>query len=235
MPLSERSLETLDDIAKVRGAVLEILSRKGYKIHQDSQTKIVAKHPTSAMYWDHEVEIELDSGPAHTSITLKIDHRFSTQYLDKLAQELTKNLPTIQKQVKPLTVPLSAEVNKAILWQNDEVLVNYADAREFIEDITKTLGARVGSKGFLVITSQRVLFACKLGFLAKDYTITYGINLEDIMSVSPSKFGFNDKLIILEKSGQRKHFIKPKINDLIPVISATISERRSQLEAKKDS
>jgi len=234
MPLGELQLETTDDAAKVHGVVLETLVSRHYEVQQDSNTKIVAKYQASSIF-GHEVEVNLDSGQTgNTTITLIIDHRFSAQYLDRLVRELTKSLPNIQKQVKPSTVPLSPEVNKAILWQKDEALVNYIDAQEFIEDKTQTLGARVGHKGFLIVTNQRVIFACKLGFLAKDYAVTYGISLEDVMSISPGKFGFNDKLVILEKSGQHKDFIKPKINDLIPVINATISERRGQLEAKKD-
>jgi len=235
MPLGELQFETTDDAAKVHGAVLETLVRRHYDVRQDSNTKIVAKYKMSSFGFGHDVEVNLDSGhTGNTIITLIIDHRNSAAYLRLFNKELIKSLPNIQKKVKPSTVPLSPEVNKAILWQKDEALVNYIAAQEFIEDKTKTLGARVGHKGFLIVTNQRVIFACKLGFLAKDYGVTYGISLEDVMSISPGKFGFNDKLVILEKSGQHKDFIKPMINDLIPMIKATISERRSQLEARKD-
>ena len=147
-----------------------------------------------------------------------------------------KGLPPLPRSFenKLPNVPLHPEVNKAILWQKDEVFVNWVNAQEFFEDRTQTFGARVGHKGFLVLTNQRIIFACKLGFMASDYAITYGISLEDIMSISPGKFGLNDKLVVLERSGQHRDFIQPKINIFIPLINTTISERRSQLEAKKD-
>jgi len=53
------------------------------------------------------------------------------------------------------------------------------------------------------------------------------------MSVSPGKFGFNDKLIILEKNGQRKDFIKPWIHSLIPSINKVVSEKRNQIQDQK--
>jgi hypothetical protein len=133
----------------------------------------------------------------------------------------------------PTHTALDEKVNKAILWQKDEVYVSCMSCQEFFEDTTQTFGARVGHKGFLVITNQRVLFACKLGFMAKDYGITYGANLEDIVSVSPGKFGFNDKLIILDKNNQRKDFINPNIQSLIPTINSAITERKSYLQAEK--
>jgi len=131
-------------------------------------------------------------------------------------------------------VKLNEEVNKAILWQKNEVLVGHIGCQEFFEDRTQTLGVRLGHHGFLIVTNQRVLFACKLGFMAKDYGIMFGINLENIVSVSPGKFGFNDKLVILDKNGQHRDFIKPKIHSLVPIINEAISERRNQLEAQKE-
>ena len=152
-------------------------------------------------------------------------------FTEKHARKAMANAGTLEEH----TYALNESVNRALLWQADETLVNCADGvSEFFEDRTQTLGVRIGNKGYLIVTNQRVVFACKSGFFAEDYGITYGINLEDVMSVSPGKFGFNDKLIILEKNGQHKDFIKLGINSLIPTINTTISERRNQLEAKRD-
>src|SRR5208337_958842 len=71
----------------------------------------------------------------------------------------------------------AAKAKKAITWQNDERLIGYfGGCKEFFEDRTQALGCRIGQKGFLMVTNHRLLFACKVGWLAKDYAITYAIN-----------------------------------------------------------
>lgn len=96
MPLTESSLVTIDDMAKIREAVLGTLSSKGYKVQQDLQTKIIAKHSFSVMYYPHVVEIDLTSGSGRTTIVLRMDHRYSQIYMSKLTQELTKVLPPVE-------------------------------------------------------------------------------------------------------------------------------------------
>jgi hypothetical protein len=130
-------------------------------------------------------------------------------------------------------VDLDAEVNSAILWQENEFPVGQAACQEFFEARGTMFGAELGHKGFLVVTNQRVLFACKLGRMSKNCGLTYGINLEDIVSASLGKFGFNNKLIILDKTNQRKEFINPSLRLLIPIINSAITDRRNQLLAEK--
>ncbi len=129
---------------------------------------------------------------------------------------------------------LPAEIDSAILWQKDEIYGANIKCKEFFEDKSKTIGASLGHKGFLVVTNQRILFTCKLGFFSKTYGITYGINLEDIMSVSAGKFGFNDKLVILDKNSQHRDFIQPTIQSFIPKINSAISKRKEQLQSQKE-
>lgn len=220
MPLSEKSFETTDDAMKVHEAILDILARKDYKIQQDTRTTIVAKHGFSAKDFAHTVEIDLfpPSEAGKTTVTIRMDHRGSETYLERLVDELITTLPTIQRKARPLSSPLNPEVNRAILWQKDENLVYY------MEDVIS------GQKGVLIVTNQRMLFATKPRFV-KEYGITYGINLEQLTSVSVGQrvVGILDKLAILEQSGRRVEFIKQDINSLIPVINEAISERKNYL------
>ena len=93
---------------------------------------------------------------------------------------------------------------------------------------------RVGHNGFLIVTNQRLLFACKLGILSKEYAVMYGTNLENIVTISHGRFGFNDKLVILENNNEHRDFIHPKIHDIIPAINSAISERKNQIQSQKE-
>jgi len=153
-------------------------------------------------------------------------------------QELEEHKPaTLQSLETCDRIDVDNLVKGAILWQKDEAPYAWLDScQEFIEDKTRAggwFGARVGHKGFVVVTNQRILFACKMGRLAKDYAVTYGIDLEDVMSVSHGRFGFNDKLVILERQGTHRDFIKPKIQSLIPVINTAISLCQEQVQKEK--
>ena len=86
----------------------------------------------------------------------------------------------------------------------------------------------------MIVTNHRILFAGKTGSLSKDYALSYGINLEDVMGVSHGKHGFNDKLVILEKNGHHRDFIKPQIQTLIPTINKMMAKRIDELQALKD-
>ena len=141
------------------------------------------------------------------------------------------NSATIPTAIVPR---LREEVNRAILWQKNEEFLHYVGCKEFFEDRNVAFGARIGHNGYLVVTNQRALFACKLGLLARDYAIMYSANLEDITSVSHGRFGLNDKLIILDKSGQHRDFVNPRIQDFLASINEAISKRKGQIQAEKD-
>ena len=143
------------------------------------------------------------------------------------AEKQTANPPQV-------IVRLGEEVNKAIVWQKDEILIDQWSGKEFFEDRAVAFGARVGHNGCLVVTNQRILFACKVGLLAKDYGIMYSVNLEDITSVCHGRFGINDKLIILDKNGQHRDFVWSGIQSLVPKINSAIPERKRQIQAEKE-
>lgn len=121
----------------------------------------------------------------------------------------------------------------SIVLQENELFLRWKTAQEFFEDKTQTLGARVGKKGFLILTNQRLLFTAKLGFLAKEFGVVYGINLEEVMSVSPGRFGFNKKLVVLHKDGTHRDFVNPNILELIPEINKAIANRKQAIKAEK--
>jgi hypothetical protein len=151
-----------------------------------------------------------------------------------------KLTPLGEKWVEETVLPklsvvafIPEDINKAILWEKEETVLGQAECREFFEDKTVSLGARVGHNGFLLVTNQRLLFVCKLGMLAKEYSIIYGTPLEKIMIVSQGRFGFNDKLVILEVNNQHRDFVHPRIQSLIPIINTAIAERKKQLLTEK--
>ena len=118
----------------------------------------------------------------------------------------------------------------AVYLQEDEAIDrDESDVKEFYEDQRVAIGARVGKKGFLILTNQRVLFACKLGLMAKDYAVAYTSNLEEITSVAPGKFGFNQKLVFFSKGGDHRDFIKPGLHFFGSFMNDAISKRKKEL------
>ena len=151
----------------------------------------------------------------------------------KRINELCSELNATQNGSNPVSM-LPHEIGSVILWQKDEVYVDNIKCKEFIENKTVAFGANIVRNGFLVVTNQRILFTCKLGFMSKTYGITYGINLEDIMSVSAGKVGFNDKLVILDKNSQHRDYVQPSINSFSPKINSAISKRKEHLHSQKE-
>jgi hypothetical protein len=139
---------------------------------------------------------------------------------------------TVLPKLKGVEV-LDEDINKAILWQKDEIPLGQFECKEFFEDRTSSMGARIGHKGTLIVTNQRILFAYKLGRLASENAVMYGTNLENIVTVSHGRFGFNDKLVILEGNNQHRDFVQPNIQWLISTINNAITDRKNQLLAEK--
>jgi hypothetical protein len=110
MPLNRFTLETSIDPEKAREAVIEALDKKGYKVQENSETRIVAKHSFSEMYYPHEVEVSLNSQSGKTIISASIDHRASQIYLSRLSEELGKILPPLPAMVfNPMERPKSQD------------------------------------------------------------------------------------------------------------------------------
>jgi len=110
MPSDRFTLETPVDQQKAKEAVLQALDNRGYRVEEEFEAKIVAKHSFSATYYPHEVEILLDSKPGKTVIAASINHRASQAYLKRLSEELVKVLPPFPARVfNPMEKPSSQE------------------------------------------------------------------------------------------------------------------------------
>jgi hypothetical protein len=110
MPPDRFTLETTVDQQKAKEAVLQALDNRGYRVEEELESKIVAKHSFSAAYYPHEVEILLDPKPGKTVISASINHRASQMYLKRLSEELVKLLPPLPARVfNPMEKPTSQE------------------------------------------------------------------------------------------------------------------------------
>ncbi|PVX25227.1 MAG: hypothetical protein CW691_05235 [Candidatus Bathyarchaeum sp.] len=151
----------------------------------------------------------------------------------KRIRELTVELkPTANEHAN--VSPLPDEVNNGLFWQKDEKYVAHSRCTECFDDPMAMWGAKAGKTGYLVITNQRILFACTIGFRSKTSAIIFGINLEDVFSVSGGKIAFGDKLIILDKNNNYRNFMQGNIHSLIPVINSAISDRKVLIQSEKE-
>jgi len=167
----------------------------------------------------------------------------TNKFCSRCGLNLAEALPngenvTTKPALKPNSIANSTNIGgpaeypwrTAVYLQEDEAVDRYeSDVKEFYEDPKVAIGARVGKKGFLVLTNQRILFACKLGLLAKDYAVAYTSNLEDVTSVAPGKFGFNQKLVIFSKGGDHRDFIKPGLHFFGSFMNDAITKRKKEL------
>ena len=116
-------------------------------------------------------------------------------------------------------------------FQEDEAPFKWMnDCNEYFED--RELGMKLGRKGFLILTNQRLLFASKTEFHPNDYGVTYVTDLKDIVSVSPGKAGRNDKITVTDNNDQANAFTKYYIHALVPLINNAILHRKEHLELK---
>lgn len=106
MPPEKSTVETLVDLQRAKEAVLQALDSRGYRVEEEFDTKIVAKHGFSGAYYPHQVEVAFDPKPASTVITASIDHRAGKTYLKRLIDELAKQLPPLPTRVfNPIEKP----------------------------------------------------------------------------------------------------------------------------------
>jgi len=99
MPVIKSQLVTKQGFQEARDAVLKALASKGYKIEQDLQNQLIAKHPLSATYYAHAVEVYVNAEPDKTTIQALIDHRRSKAYTEELKEEIAKNLQPLPRVV----------------------------------------------------------------------------------------------------------------------------------------
>ncbi len=120
-----------------------------------------------------------------------------------------------------------------VSFEDGEEVVHWEpNFKEFFEDRSASVGARVGNKGFFIVTNRRVIFAAKLGLLSKTYAPIYSTYLEDIVTVSQGKFGFNDKLVLVGREVHRD-FIREDAQRTVPVVTEAIRLRKRELEDMK--
>lgn len=110
MPSETATLETNVDSQKVKQAVLSALDSRGYRVEQEFESKIVAKHAFSAAYYPHQVQVQIEPKLGKTVILATIDHRAGQTYLKRLVEELAKTLPPLPTRVfNPLEKPTSQQ------------------------------------------------------------------------------------------------------------------------------
>lgn len=122
---------------------------------------------------------------------------------------------------------------QSLTFQEREFIINYFANTKDLFKPTRAFNVRFGNYGNLVITNHRVLFTCKIGLLATDYTVTYAVNLEDIALANSGKSD-NNKLIILEKSGRGRVFLPHDSQIAVSIINNAISNRQAELQAQRE-
>lgn len=105
MPVSKFELVTKQSFQEARAVVLKALANKGYKIEQDLQNQIIAKHALSAVYNAHQAEVFINSEPDKTIIQAMIDHFGSQVYIERLKEEIVKDLPPLPREVFTIMPP----------------------------------------------------------------------------------------------------------------------------------
>jgi len=93
------TLEAGVDQQKAKEAVLQALDKRGYRVENEFEAKIVAKHPFSALYYPHEIAIVFESKVGKTMISASVDHRAGKAYLKRFSEELVKILPPLPPRV----------------------------------------------------------------------------------------------------------------------------------------
>jgi hypothetical protein len=103
-------LETTVSLEEAKEAVLKALDNKGYRVEEETDDKMVAKHPFSATYYPHTVAVLLEVKPGKTVISASINHRAGEMYLKRLSEELVTQLPPLPTRVlNPMQKPTSQE------------------------------------------------------------------------------------------------------------------------------
>ena len=99
MPTDKLTLETQVDLQKAKEAVLQALDSRGYRVEEEYESRIIAKHAFSSTYYPHQLEVQFDPKSGSTVISASINHRASQIYLKRLSEELVKQLPPLPARV----------------------------------------------------------------------------------------------------------------------------------------
>lgn len=104
MPVCEVLFEISDPVS-ARSALSNVLESTRYKIKENTLRKIVAIHQFSLTKFGHKLEVEFDPATTQcilTTVTLRIDHSESLEYMKALVNKLAKILPAMKiTSVKP--------------------------------------------------------------------------------------------------------------------------------------
>ena len=104
MPICEVLFEISDPVG-ARTIIIKVLEANEYKIKQNTLQKIIAQHQLSLTRNPHKIEIEFDPPSTQcilTTITLRIDHNDSKDYMRSVIGKLGKVLPNLKiTSVKP--------------------------------------------------------------------------------------------------------------------------------------
>lgn len=146
----------------------------------------------------------------------------------------------------------NGEVNSAILWQKNETFVAKSECKTFEQtqdSITfgnVTYGLGNCFFGYLVVTNQRLLYA--YNFSGPDrvnlreqenYSISFGVNLEDIVSVSHNLVNSSwkrveDNLLVLYGNNHKTAFSNRNLSSVIPLINSAITRRKMELSTQNE-
>jgi hypothetical protein len=106
MPPDNFTLETTLDLQRAKETVLQALDSRGYRVEQEFDARVLAKHGLSGTYYPHEVEVRLDDKPGSTIISASISHHSAQTYLKRLSDDLVKLLPPLPaKTFSPVEKP----------------------------------------------------------------------------------------------------------------------------------
>ena len=53
------------------------------------------------------------------------------------------------------------------------------------------------------------------------------------MTVSPGRFGFNQKMVVLDKSNNHRDFVEPHLHLLISPINEAVAARKAEIERRR--
>ncbi|MCJ7631010.1 hypothetical protein MUP77_01220 [Candidatus Bathyarchaeota archaeon] len=234
-------LETINSLQDTREVVLTVLKSSDYQVQENTPTRVVAIHPRTWGTLGHTVEITLGYQSGKTTLLFAISDitgQASWNVLRKLCKKITDNYE-IQEctDIAAFCDFVKEKIGRSLLWQKHEVI---ADGRDWAADYLPNREKSLNIDGFLILTNQRILFAGLLGNFSRDYALSYGINLEDIMAVSNARtpaigpFFPVDEMVLLEKSGKRKEFLTSRIPQLVTKINTATAERVEELRVQKE-